>query len=206
MSDLEAFVLIGGRSSRMALLSCDKALLKIDGVTFAQGAVDTIREAFPSVKISLVARDEDQFAADDLPTNIRVIYDIYKDRGAYSGLHSALSAAKSEWIFVLACDYPFVSEELLKYLAGLIAGVFDAIVATQSDERIQPLCAFYRTKPCLEIVEKIISADEKLPPLNRIFETVATRLVKFAEVERLPDAERFFLNINSPGDLNFVKN
>lgn len=198
MTDLEAFVLIGGRSSRMG---CDKALLKIGGETLAQRAVNTVQTALAPKQIYLAARDANQFAAGGLPENIPVIYDIYQDRGAYGGLHAALSTAKSEWIFVLACDLPIVSVDLLKFVAGLIDGVFDAIVPIQSDDRVQPLCGLYKTAPCLSVIEEMLGRGERLPPLNTIFETVNTRSVQFAEIEHLPNAEHFFLNINSPGDL-----
>lgn len=194
--DIEAFILIGGRSSRMGR---DKALLKLGGVTLAERAVNTVRALLPK-HIYLVARDENQFASEDLPKNIPVIYDQYKDRGAYSGLHAALKQAQGEWIFVLACDLPFVSVDLLKFMAGMIDGTFEAIISEASDGRVQPLCAFYKVDPCLKIIEKMINADEKLPPLRVIFEKINTRFIKFDEISALPDSQNFFFNLNSPED------
>jgi molybdopterin-guanine dinucleotide biosynthesis protein A len=202
MNNLEAFVLIGGRSSR---LGQDKALLKIDGETFAQRAVNTISAALSPKQIYLVARDKNQFAAADLPNDVPVIYDRYKDRGAYGGLHAALSTANSEWVFVLACDLPVVSVDLLKYLAGLIDGAFDAIVAAQPDGRIQPLCAFYRTGPCLNVVEAMLKDGGKLPPLTSMFEKVLTRMLKYREFQHLHNSQNFFVNINTPEDLEAVR-
>ncbi len=198
MNDLEAFVLIGGRSSRMG---CDKALLKIGGETLAQRAVNTVQTALSPKQIYLVARNANQFAAGDLPENISVIYDIYQDRGAYGGLHAALSTANSSWIFALACDLSGVSVELLKYLAGLIQGTLDAIVPVQPDGRIQPLCGLYKTAPCLSVIEEMLGNEGKLPPLRAILENVRTRFVTFDELNNLPDSENFFLNLNSPEDL-----
>lgn len=201
MQSLEAFVLIGGRSSRMGT---DKALLKINGETFVQRAVNTIQTAFPHIKISLVARDENQFSTDHLPRDIPVVYDIHKDRGAYSGLHSALSSAKSEWVFVLACDIPFVSVDLLKFMMELIDGVFDAIVNVTPDGRVQPLCAFYRVENCLARIGKSLAAEGKLPPLANVFESLRTKSLGFADIDHLPGAEKFLHNINSPDDLNRI--
>jgi molybdopterin-guanine dinucleotide biosynthesis protein A len=201
--DVDAFVLIGGRSSRMGQ---DKALIKLDGVTLAQRAVDTMREAFPSAKISLVARDKKQFAVEALPKDVPVTYDQYKDRGAYSGLHVALSSAKTERLFVTACDYPFVSVELIRYLAGITRKEFAAVVPLQPDGRAQPLCAFYRVAPCLEVIAQMLRTGEKLPPLRAVFEKVETRFVEFDEVGHLPGAEKFFLNLNTQEDLENVSN
>jgi molybdopterin-guanine dinucleotide biosynthesis protein A len=199
--NLESFILIGGRSSRMGK---DKALLKIDGETFARRAVNTVIHAFPNNNISLVARDENQFAGADLPADIPVIFDILKDRGTYSGLHAALTSAQSEWIFVLACDYPFVTVELLKLLRHHINNDVDAVVPIQKDDRTQPLCAFYRTENLLPIVEKIIALGD-LPPLRQIFDQIRARFVQFSEIKNLPDSARSFLNINSPEDLEKLR-
>jgi molybdopterin-guanine dinucleotide biosynthesis protein A len=198
--DIEGFVLVGGKSSRFGR---PKALLKFDGVTLAEKAASTISAALSPKQIYLAAANEEQFAGDEgLPKDLPVIFDRCKDRGAFGGLHAALKQAQSEWIFVLACDYPFVSADLLKYLAGLIDGAFEAVVPVQPDGRVQPLCAFYRVEPCLKIVEKFLAANEKLPPLRAVFENVRTRFVGFDELKDLPGAENFFLNLNSPEDLN----
>ncbi len=202
VSDLEGYVLIGGKSSRFGR---DKALLELGGVTLAEKAASTISMALSPKQIFLAAAHEDQFAAKDLPENLPVIFDYYKDRGAFGGLHAALSSAGSEWIFVLACDYPRVSAGLLKYLAGLIDMSVDAIVPVQPDGRVQPLCAFYRAEPCLKVVEEMLGAGGKLPPLRSVFENVRTRFVRFDKLKRLPDAENFFLNLNSPADLEKAK-
>jgi molybdenum cofactor guanylyltransferase len=196
--ELEAFILIGGRSSRFGR---DKALFQIDGVTLAERTANTIAAALSPKEIYFAARDEKQFAAGGLPKNIPLIYDQYKDRGAYSGLHSALSNARTEWVLVLACDYPLVSAGLLKFLAGLIDEAFDAIVPVQPDGRAQPLCAFYRAAPCLKVIGNFLQTEEKLPPLRTVFEKVRTRVVEFEEIAHLPGAERFFLNLNTPEDI-----
>ena len=193
--------MIGGKSSRMGR---DKALIKLDGIILAERAANTISTALSPKQIYFVAASKDQFTGGDLPADIPVIYDRYKDRGAYGGLHAVLSAAQSEWIFVLACDLPFVSAELLKIMAGLISENFDAVVPLQQDGRAQPLYAFYRSEQCLKIVEKMLEADQKLPPLRAIFDQVKTRFVRFEEVRNLPGGENFFFNVNTPEDLRIV--
>ncbi|HEV7644493.1 MAG TPA: molybdenum cofactor guanylyltransferase [Pyrinomonadaceae bacterium] len=210
--ELEAFILVGGKSSRLGRLGQHKALLQIDGVTLAERAANTISTALSPKEIYLVARDENQFAAGGLPENLPVIYDQFKERGAYSGLHAALDAAKTEWVFVLACDYPLISVDLLKFLLKYLAemipelmeGTFDAIVPVQPDGIVQPLCAFYRAGACLSVVEEILRSDEKLPPLRTVFEKVRTRVVTFEEIDHLPGADNFFLNLNTPEDLEAV--
>jgi molybdopterin-guanine dinucleotide biosynthesis protein A len=196
--EIEAFILIGGKSSRMGR---DKALLKLGGVTLAERAVKTTAEALTPKQIYLVAAYEDQFSAEDLPKNIPVMYDIYQDLGAYGALHAALKQARSEWIFVLACDLPFVTVDLLKFMAGMIDGTFEAIVNAAPDGRLQPLCAFYKTEKYLPLIEAMLQSKDRLPPLTRLLEKVSTKTVKPLELQHLPASENFFINVNTKEDM-----
>jgi molybdenum cofactor guanylyltransferase len=119
-------------------------------------------------------------------------------------LHAALAYARTEWIFVTACDYPFISIELIKYLKDRISEDFDAIVPVQPDERVQPLITFYRTKSCLAAAEDLLRPNRSTPPLRAIFDHVRTKTIPFADMARLPNAENFFANINTPGDLERI--
>jgi molybdenum cofactor guanylyltransferase len=199
--ELEAFVLIGGKSSRFG---SDKALAEIGGVTLAERAANTISLALSPKNIYLVAADENQFPAKGLPKNLPVIYDQYKDRGPFGGLNAALSKTEAEWIFVLACDYPHVSIDLLKLLADRTDGIYDAIVPIQPDGRVQPLCAFYRAQTCRKAVEEILRTGVKLPPLRTVLEKIRTRYVQFDELKTLAGARDLFLNLNSPEDMGKV--
>jgi molybdopterin-guanine dinucleotide biosynthesis protein A len=193
----EAFILIGGRSTRFG---SPKALLTLDGQPLLDRTADTIRAALPETRITLVTSGPEQFFG--LGTDLPFIFDIYEGRGPWGGLHAALAYARTEWILVLACDYPFISSDLLKRLAQYITPGLDAVVPIQPDEKIQPLCVFYRVKPCLKIVEGILERNRPTPPLRDIFESVTTRFVKFDELGDLPNAENLFQNINAPGDLD----
>jgi molybdopterin-guanine dinucleotide biosynthesis protein A len=197
ISNIDSFILIGGRSARFG---SPKALLKLDGRPLLDRTAGTLRDALPETRVTLVTSGPEQFLG--LNTRLPFIFDLYPDRGPIGGLHAALAYSRTEWIFVTACDYPRLDVDLLKYLAGLIHGTFEAIVPIQPDGRVQPLCAFYRVKPCLKIVEDILKRNRPTPPLRDIFESVNTRFVKFEEFGDLPNAANFFQNINTPGDLD----
>jgi len=195
--NIDSFILIGGRSTRFG---SPKALLKLDGRPLLDRTADTIRDALAETRITLVTSGLEQFLG--LGTDLPFIFDIYEGRGPWGGLHAALAYARTEWIFVVACDYPFISSDLIKRLTAYIDHELDAIVPIQPDEKVQPLCAFYRVKPCLKIVEDILERNRPTPPLRDIFESVNTRFVKFEELSDLPNAANFFQNINTPGDLD----
>jgi molybdopterin-guanine dinucleotide biosynthesis protein A len=194
---IDSFILIGGSSSRFG---SPKARIEIEGQPLLRRTAETIQTALPGTKITLVASSPEQFLG--LGTDLPFIFDLHPGRGPWSGLHAALAYARTDWAFVTACDYPFLSVDLLKYLAGLIDGAFDAIVPTQPDGRLQPLIAFYRTNPCLAVAEEFMTNNRSTPALRTIFDRVNTRIVSFDEIAHLPNSENFFTNINTPADVD----
>lgn len=188
MFDVEAFILAGGRSSRMGR---DKALLRLGGDTF----VERIAGALASVageRVRIVGARSTE-ARSGLP----VVEDVYRDCGALGGLHAALAFAKHDWVMVVACDLPFVTSELLHRLAQLREN-FQAIVPMQTDNRLQPLCALYRREPCLHKAHGLLARGELRPRV--LVEEVRTRRVVPDEWSDLEGAESFFTNVNTPGD------
>ena len=185
LNDLEAFILAGGASSRMGT---DKSQLVIDQQTFTERIADTLFEVTDSV--TLVGRALDDSTLPNVP-------DLYPQWGALGGLHAALAAAEREWAVVVACDLPFVTRELFLFLASLRLD-HEAVVPVQADERPQPLAALYRVDPCFKRAETLIQAGRRRP--LDLLEAVKTRWVAFDEIRNLDQAERFFVNINTPED------
>lgn len=199
MIDLESFILIGGRSSRLGV---DKAFVELGGVTLAERAARTAETAFPDRRVTFVAGAEAQFAVDAVVGLRRpMVADLRPGFGAWSGLHAALVYARTEWALVLACDYPLVSDEFLRFLAGCASEGQSAIVPVQPDGRLQPLCAFYRVEPMLAEIELLLETSPSMPPLVEFLDREQTRRVEAGEYSTVADADRLFLNINTPDDL-----
>jgi len=184
MDDTEAFILAGGASSRMGT---DKSQLPLEGQTFTERIAETLLKLTDSVFI--VGRQ----AESGLPN----VADVYPQWGALGGLHAAVTACKREWAIVVACDLPFVSAELFSFLAEKRVG-HEAVVPVQEDGRPQPLAALYRVDPCRQRSTELIEAGHRRP--LDLLEAVETRWISFAEVRNLDQAERFFVNINTPSD------
>ena len=176
MNDTQAFILAGGASSRMGT---DKSQLPLEGQTFTERIAETLLKLTDSV--SVVGREAD----------------VYPQWGALGGLHAALAACKHEWAIVVACDLPFVTAELFSFLAEKRVG-HEAVVPVQEDGRPQPLAALYRIDPCLQRATELIEAGRRRP--LDLLDAVKTCWVSFAEITNLEQAERFFVNINTPSD------
>lgn len=197
--DLDAFILIGGRSSRLGV---DKAFVELGGETLATRSADLVESALSPSRITFVTGSEGQFKTGLLSSlGHTVITDLKPGFGSWSGIDAALAHAQSEWIFIFACDLPFVSIELLQLLASFVNGEHESVVPRQWDGRLQPLCAFYRQRPTLAVVDEEVTGHRSIPPLNSIFDDLKTRIVEPDEYNHLPHAEKLFLNINTENDL-----
>ena len=189
ISQLQAFILVGGQSSRMGR---DKSLLLLENQTFTDRIAETLLEITDSVTLVGSRQTDSRYP---------MAPDVYPVWGALGGLHAALAACRSEWAIVVACDLPFVTAELFYYLASLRDGC-DAVVPLQADGRPQPLSSLYRIEPCLRWATELIEAGKRRP--LDLLELVNTRWVPFNELRNLDQAEKFFVNINTPDDYDAV--
>jgi molybdopterin-guanine dinucleotide biosynthesis protein A len=202
MDPIDSFILIGGKSSR---LGTDKAFVDLAGETLADRAITNVRHGLSPERITMVAGSSTQFGIDPFAKDVPFIFDIYEDRGPLGGLHAALAYAQTPWIFLLACDYPFVAPEMIGFIAAKIDNEFGAVVPEQKDGRMQPLCAFYNVAKARPIVEEILQRPRVSPPMHEIVTRLDPRIVKFDEYSHLPASENFFLNINTADDLENAK-
>lgn len=185
LNDLQAFILAGGASRRMGT---DKSQLVINHQTFTERIAETLFEVTDSV--TLVGKALDDSTLPKVP-------DVYPQWGALGGLHAALAACSRQWAIIVACDLPFVTRELFSRLSALRLD-HEAVVPLQQDGRPQPLAALYRADPCRERAAALIQAGRRRP--LDLLEAVDTRWVEFAEIRNLDQADRFFVNINTPED------
>lgn len=168
-------------------MGTDKSQLPIENQTFVERIADSLLTITDSVRL-VGGRENSRFP---------VVADIYPQWGALGGLHAAVTACRREWAIVVACDLPFVTAELFFQLAARRED-YDAVAPIQEDGRAQPLCALYRKEPCARWATRLIEAGRRRP--LDLLESVNTRRVQFAEIANLAQAERFFVNINTPED------
>lgn len=196
MFDVQGFILVGGASRRMGQ---DKAQLRLGPETMLERIAAELSPVTSSV--TLVGSPQ-AYVGHSLPT----VPDVYEKWGALGGIHAALSAAKTDWIIVVACDLPFVTRNLferLKSFADESIDSIDSIVPMQPDGRPQPVCALYRREACLPQIDTLVREGEHAP--RALLRSVRTDYVLFRELRDLPGAENFFLNLNTPEDFEAAR-
>jgi molybdopterin-guanine dinucleotide biosynthesis protein A len=184
-------ILAGGRSSRMGK---DKALLMLNGRPFVSHVATILQEVFD--RVILVANDPSAYGFLGLET----IGDIYQDCGPLGGIHSALVHAGSADIFVSACDTPFVTRELVRYIVDFDSNAPARIPSFK--QQLHPLCGVY-TQNCLpEILERLESRR------LRVVDFVES--IHAAVIPISPDIpfyrEDLFVNFNTPEDYSRDRN
>jgi molybdopterin-guanine dinucleotide biosynthesis protein A len=200
--NIEAFILVGGRSSR---LGRDKAFERIGGKTLAERALQTVRDSEIASKIYFVTGNEVQFAIEAARLDALFVFDIIEGRGPLGGLYTALTHASADWVFLVACDLPFVTRDLITNLSRYTNGEYEsfgAIVPEQPDGRLQPLCAFYDVKKVKAVVDEIIHRPRVSPRMHEVVEQLYPLIVKPDEYKPLTAPPvNYFANINTEQDL-----
>jgi molybdopterin-guanine dinucleotide biosynthesis protein A len=193
MSDSSAAILTGGRATRFA--GRDKSALVVEGRTILDRQLSELASITDDVLI--VGTGVAQAGRRSTPLRIapRQIGDIVSGCGPLGGLHAALTAARGNALFVIACDMPFVTAAFADYLLSLSGDA--EIVVPQTERGYHPLCAVY-TRACLDSVAARL-ADRRL----RLGELVAdrrTRVVSVEDIARFGDPYRLLANVNTPAE------
>src|SRR5262249_56830681 len=85
----------------------------------------------------------------------RTIADIVPGCGPLGGMHAALTEARNDAVFVIACDTPYPIGSLVNYLFEVADGA--DIVVPQTEDGYHPLCAVYARR-CLDAIAERLAA------------------------------------------------
>lgn len=179
--DITAIILAGGKSSRMGE---DKGLMLFEGLPMVEHVINTVKQL--TDKVIIIANDK-QYEQFGVP----VYEDIEKEKGPLAGIITGLSVSKTDLNWVISCDAPKVSGELLAELARAIED-YDAVVPVYY-EKVHPLIATYR-KSALNVLKEQLA-------LNRFKVILANEALNVKRLNVNGFDEANFRNINTKGDL-----
>ena len=185
-SGVTAFVLAGGKSSRMG---SDKAFLRCGEETLLSQA---LKIAGAVAKELRIVGDARKFAAFG-----QVVEDVYRERGPLGGIHAALSSTATELNLMLAVDLPFVGAKFLEYLLLRARESGATVTVPRAGSRLHPLCAVYR-RGFAEVAE--LSLHDGKNRIDSLFARVATCVIEENELTREGFSVEMFRNLNTPGE------
>jgi molybdopterin-guanine dinucleotide biosynthesis protein A len=183
--DVTGALLAGGRGLRFGGLA--KGLLKLDGKPLVARSLELFGEQFGA---SLLVADD---AAPYRRFVVRAVGDQVPRRGAPGGLHAALSAATTPWVFAAGCDMPFLSREGIALLAARRQGA--RAVIPRWNGMLEPLHALW-SRDCLPALTAALEAGDA--SLQGLAGLVGARVVEESAWRMIDPNGRAFVNANTP--------
>ncbi len=194
MDDLSAFVLAGGKSSRMG---SDKAFLELNGSTLL---ARTLRLAKAVTKNLSIVGAREKFESSERELQVPVIEDIYREQGPLAGIHAALRGTHTELNLVISVDMPFLESRFLEFLVTQARSCDAIVTVPRANGSFQPLCAVYRPQ-FREVAQRAL--DQGSNKIGALFSAseVSVRIIEEDEIRKLAFDPAMFHNLNTPEDL-----
>jgi molybdopterin-guanine dinucleotide biosynthesis protein A len=192
---ISAFILTGGASSRMGKA---KGLLEFSGEPLIIRIARTIE---PLVSTVIALGPSERYAALGLQVIEDQQFGITTERGRspgpLAGIASALSASRTDWNLIVACDLPYLSREWVAWLLARTEVSSGQIIMPRTEGGPEPLAAVYRR----ECAEPIIAALQR--GVRKVIDAMAqlrTDFVTEREWHHIDPDGRVLRNMNSPED------
>ena len=186
---MTGIILAGGKNTRMGV---NKAFLEINGTRMIDKTIDIYSRLFSEILI---------ITNDPLPylefTRAAIVTDIYKGKGPLGGIYTGLLYSKNPYVFVSACDMPYLNGDFIEYLAGL-TGKHDVIVPELA-EGYQPLHAVY-SRNCLPSIKRLLMLNKL--KITGFYRDMRVLTVSEKQISPFNQDGRLFQNLNTPRDVD----
>lgn len=179
---------MGGKNSRMN--GNVKGLLKIKNSTFLEKIQETLNN-FSSIYLSINDKFSKEQKQNFEKMGFKIIEDIYKEIGPLGGIYSSLLNCKEEYLFITACDMPFITKNSIEVLCNKVDKNTDGVVFYDKNNKLYPLGAIY-SKNVLPIIEEMI--EKKYYKLSYLIEK--SNFVKI-NIEKTDIPLKVLSNINT---------
>ena len=190
---ISAFVLAGGKSSRMGK---DKALLNFNGnALLTQVCLLASKCATQTYVVTPWTEKYQSF----VPSSCQLVKEQLVINATSNtpliGFSQGMQLVKTEWVLLLACDLPYLSSSQVKQWLPALATVLPTEIALlpRHPKGWEPLCGFYR-RSCLSSLEAYLKDG------GRSFQSWLAR----HPVKELPISDRTLFNCNTPEDWKLV--
>ena len=179
---INVYILTGGSSRRFG---SDKALAPICNHTFTEELYNNFSAI--ANKVAIVGKKQHFHT---LP----FIYDALDVQCPLVGLYTALTNSDTNWNFIISVDMPLIDMQVAELLLPhKIEKV--QIVLPRVNDKLYPLCAFYRSSLKEKIYNTILQKSFKLMDF-----------IKSAphQIVDVLDTSNQFININNPDQINIL--
>ena len=133
---------------------------------------------------------------------VPLLGDIYDVRGPMTGVFTALLNSPNPWVFITACDMPFLNKALIGYMASKRER-YDAVVPESPGgtgrDRMEPLFALY-SRRLLASMEKALHDSKR--GLKDFLNNKRVHYIRTSETIKFDPQARSFVNLNTPEDID----
>ena len=183
-------ILAGGYSTRMGR---DKVTLEVDGKTLIQYVFDKVKNVFQNIVI--VSNNHSAFKGIDVP----IIKDIVPARGSMVGIVSALMYSRDPYVFVCACDMPFIHGNAIHYMMNEMNG--EDVIIPKTEKGYEPLHALYG-RSC--IPHMLTSIEQNRLKVTGIFPSLTVKVLN-DHTSFYNNGRPVFTNVNTAADLEMLR-
>ena len=175
-------ILAGGKSTRMGT---NKALLPYKGKHLIDAAIEKMISLFTNVVLSV---QEENYPDYSLPK----IFDPYGGIGPMGGITSVLKSGESR-IFCVACDMPFLNEEVIQYLCSFTD---DAVIPVWDGQK-EVMHAIYSDRLIPDFEAAITAGRYKI---TDALQSSRVRYIDADDIRRFDPSGNTFKNVNTRAD------
>lgn len=168
----------------------DKASLDFGGKPLASHMVAELQRG--ASEVFVVGNGSERYAANGVAS----LSDAVDGVGPIGGILAGIRAMSSDVGFVIACDMPFLTAELLAFVADRIGADEDGVMV-RADNGIEPLCAAYRKRLATRLEAMIRDGETAARAVTR---WARIAFVDSEELEQHGFHKRSWFNMNTPQD------
>jgi molybdopterin-guanine dinucleotide biosynthesis protein A len=168
-----AIVLAGGDSTRMKE---DKGLMDLSSEPMVCRVVERVSTVVGEVLVVVGTLEQHVEYSEVLGGRVKILTDVYGDGSPLVGAITGLQRTRGEYALITACDMPFVSPDIVRWLFTEAEGR-DGATFVWPNGWIEPFLSVYRVEPSLRIAGELF--EEKNMRLRMI-------LRRLPEVRHIP--------------------
>ena len=198
VSQLGAVILAGGRGTRLP----DKCFRMLGGKQLIVHVFERISQVTQEIVVSVKSKEQ--------ATRIRrlihpaqVVLDKIEVQTPLVGFLSGLRAIQAPYVFVAACDIPFVEPNVIRLLFERAIGGAGAVPVADG-KILQPLCAVYRRQSAIDAAEKSLES-KRFGMLEMLTQLEGIVRVSKEELSNVDRQQLTFRNINTDADLAWAE-
>jgi len=193
---VSAVILSGGFSKRFGK---EKGLVELAGKPLIRHILDKVNPITNDIVIVVSTMKQSENYSRFLKKNANVVTDLRREHSPLIGALTGLSKATGEYVVLLPCDTPLVSEAVLNLLLELVPRR-SAVIPRWPNRYIEPLQAIYQREEALIAAQKVLSQG-KFRIRSMISELSSILYLSTLIIKKVDPELSTFLNINTPQDI-----